>query len=143
MRDTDYNDGMDKLISNLQSKIDEEEALVFSRTVLYEAHHPQNYGTIEDPDGKATRTGSCGDTMEMFVKVEGDRVVEVKFTTDGCGATFACGSMLTQMAEGQGIEQALALTDEDLLDRLDGLPDENLHCARLAVATLHGALKAT
>ena len=142
MGDTDYTEGIDKLASNIQSKIDEEEAKIFSETVLYEAYHPQNYGIIEKPDGKATRTGSCGDTMEMFVVVEDDRVVEIKFLTDGCGATFACGSMVTKMAQGQKIEKALAITDEDLIDRLDGLPDENLHCARLAVATMHGTLKA-
>lgn len=143
MEDPNYTDGIDKLASNLQSKIDEDEAKVFSETALYEAHHPQNFGVIENPNGKAVLTGSCGDTMEMYVAVEGDTVVEVKFSTDGCGATFACGSMLSKMAKGQKTEQVLAITDEDLIESLDGLPEENLHCARLAVATLHGAVKVT
>jgi nitrogen fixation NifU-like protein len=63
------------------------------------------------------------------------------FMTDGCGATIACGSMITTMVKGIGIEDVMDIADEDLIKALEGLPDENLHCAALAVGTLHKALR--
>jgi nitrogen fixation NifU-like protein len=133
----------DKLIDELQSRIDEDESKVFSGTAIAEARNPSNMGTMEDADGVAERTGSCGDNMRFYVKLEGDRVAEARFVTDGCGATTACGSMLARTVEGMTIDGAMAFCDEDLIGLLDGLPDENLHCARLAVATLHGAVRET
>lgn len=128
------------MTEELQSRIDEEEAEVFSRTTLEEARHPSNLGPMEDADGRVHRTGTCGDSMEMFVKIDGDRLADVSFVTDGCGATIACGSMLTKMARGLTVEDAMGLTAEDLMERLGGLPEENHHCARLALHTLHGAV---
>ena len=143
MVDRDRESDFDKLIDDLQSRIDEDEAKVFSKTAIAEARNPSNVGILEDADGVAERTGSCGDTMRIYVRLEGDCVSQVTFLTDGCGATTACGSMLSRTVEGMTVEDAMAFGDEDLVELLDGLPDENLHCARLAVATLHGALRET
>ena len=140
MNDSERIDKLDELVEQLQSTIDEEEAKVFSEKTLQEARQPSNLGPLEDANAKARRTGTCGDTMEFFVKVEGDRLLEVTFITDGCGATVACGSMLTKMAKGRTVDEVMALRDADLIDNLDGLPEENLHCARLAMDTLHGAV---
>jgi nitrogen fixation NifU-like protein len=140
MTDPEGSDKLDQLVEQLQSRIDKVEAEVYSETTLEEARHPSNMGPMEDADGKVRRTGTCGDTMEMFVKVEGDRLVEITFVTDGCGATMACGSMLTKMAKGLTVDEVMALTEKDLLERLDGLPEENLHCADLAIGTLYGAV---
>ena len=133
---------LSQLVDELQSTIDREEAVVFSRTTLEEARHPSNLGPMKDANATSHKVGSCGDSMEFFVRVEGDKIENVTFMTDGCGATLACGSMLTKMAKGHSVEEVMAIRDQDLIDRLDGLPDENLHCARLAVGTLHGAVKA-
>ena len=143
MTESERTDMLDQLADQLQSRIDENEAEVFSRKTLEEARHPSNIGPMENPDGMVRRTGSCGDTMEMFVRFEDDRLVDITFTTDGCGATLACGSMLTKMAKGLTVEEVMSITDQDLIHNLDGLPEENLHCARLAVATLHGAVNVT
>jgi len=140
MTDPDPNEMLDKLTEQLQSRIDEEEAEVYSERTLEEARHPSNFGPMEHADATARRTGTCGDTMEMFVKVEADRLVGITFVTDGCGATLACGSMLTKMAKGLTVEEAMAITEDDLLERLDGLPEDNLHCAHLAIGTLHGTV---
>ena len=140
MTESERTDMLDQLAEQLQSKIDENEAEAYSGRTLEEARHPSNFGPMENADGTARRTGTCGDTMEMFVKVEGDRLVGITFVTDGCGATLACGSMLTKMAKGLTVDEAMALTENDLLERLDGLPEENLHCAHLAIGTLHGTL---
>ena len=140
MTDPDPNEMLDQLTEQLQSRIDEEEAEIYSKRTLEEARHPSNYGPMENADGTARRTGTCGDTMEMFVKVEGDRLMSITFVTDGCGATLACGSMLTKMAKGLTVEEVMALTEDELLERLDGLPEENLHCADLAIGTLHGTV---
>lgn len=133
---------LDRLADDLQSTIDQIEAELFSGTTLEEARHPSNLGPMKDADAIVHRTGSCGDSMEVFIKVDGDRLVEMTFVTDGCGATMACGSMLTKMAKGRTLDEIMAFRDQDLIDRLDGLPEENLHCARLAVGTLHGAVHA-
>lgn len=135
-------DELDQLVDQLQSRIDEEEARVFSRTTLEEARHPSNMGPMEDPTITAHRVGTCGDSMEFFVKVEDDVLVEVTFLTDGCGATVACGSMLSKMVKGRRVDEVMSLRETDLIERLDGLPEENLHCARLAVGTLQGAVNA-
>jgi len=140
MTDPDPNEVLDQLVEQLQSRIDEGEAEDFSERTLAEARHPSNFGPMKDADGTARRTGTCGDTMEMFIKVEGGRVVAITFVTDGCGATLACGSMLTKMAKDLTVDDAMAITENDLLERLDGLPEENLHCAHLAVGTLHGTV---
>ena len=143
MKDAKIVKELDRMVEDLQSRIDEEEEKVFSKKAIAEARAPSNLGPLENPDGHARRTGSCGDTMDVFVKVVGDKVTEVSFLTDGCGATVACGSILTRMAADRTVEQVMELSDGDLLEALDGLPEENHHCARLAVATLHGAVKAT
>jgi nitrogen fixation NifU-like protein len=143
MKDAKIDSELDRLVDDLQSRIDEEEEKVFSKKAIAEARAPSNMGPLEAPDGHARRTGSCGDTMDMFVRVVGDKVTEISFLTDGCGATVACGSMLSKMASERTLEQVMDLSDQDLLEALDGLPEENHHCARLAVAAMHGAVKAT
>jgi nitrogen fixation NifU-like protein len=124
----------------IQAQIDEEEAEVFSATVLREARNPSNYGPMEDPDTELQRTGTCGDTVRLHIKLDGDRIQAITFLTDGCGATLACNSMMSKMVKGKTVDQALELTTEGLIEALDGLPDENLHCAELAVGTLRDAI---
>jgi nitrogen fixation NifU-like protein len=130
----------DELIKNMEEEILEEEKEIYTEKTLEEAYNPKNVGELETPGGAARVTGPCGDTMQIHVKVEGDKIVDCKFITDGCGASMACGSVVTELAKGKSIEEALTVEDKDVLSVLGGLPEENIHCAVLAVDTLRAAL---
>jgi len=133
---TDY----DRMLDELQREIAEREEELYSDVVLREARSPQNMGTIPDADLHGIVHGWCGDTMEIFVRLNNGMIEEATFVTDGCGATLACGSMLTQMVTGMRLEEAEWVLPEDLVKALDGLPEESMHCAGLAVSTLQNAL---
>ena len=114
---------------------------VYNETVSEHTLRPRNLGEIAGASGFGKITGLCGDTMEIWLKVESNTVVAATFTTDGCGATLACGSMLTELVRGKSLPQALGLSQQDVLDALGGLPEGNKHCALLAVNTLREAIK--
>jgi len=114
---------------------------VYSETVVEHSVNPQNVGEIEDADGFANITGPCGDTMEMWLKVSNDIIKEATFMTDGCSTTIAAGSMVAELAKGKSIGQALNIGQQDVLNALDGLPEESKHCALLAANTLKEAIK--
>ena len=102
---------------------------------------PPHLGTIETPDGHARVTGRCGDTMEMFLKMKDDVILQCTFQTDGCGTTIACGSVATELARGKTFTLALAsVSAGEILKKLGGLPEEDVHCAQLAAETLRRAL---
>ncbi len=95
---------------------------------------------MEKADFHGKLTGPCNDTVEIFLKADNEKITKASFLTDGCGVTISCGSMFSKMIEGKSIDDVLEMTPDDLINALDGLPDENLHCARLAVSTVHMAL---
>ncbi len=130
----------DRMIEEIQSLIIQEERALYSEKVIEEYHHPQNLGRMSESDTVGIVHGWCGDTMEIYLRVNGRRIVEATFMTDGCGPTVACGSKLTTMIHGMPIGKAGELTKEDLLTALDGLPEESVHCAELAVNTLQEAI---
>jgi nitrogen fixation NifU-like protein len=103
--------------------------------------NPRNLGEISSPDGFARITGSCGDTMEIRLKVKDGKVLNASFWTDGCGCSIASGSTVTELAKGKSISEAQKITQQDVLDALDGLPEDDLHCALLAANTLKEAIK--
>ena len=115
--------------------------MIFSERVIEEYNNPKNISKMAQPDIFATLTGWCGDTMEIYLKMDHDIIEDISFMTDGCGATIACGSMLTSMVKGKSVKDAKAITDNDLITALQGLPEENLHCAHLAIITLEKALE--
>ena len=97
-----------------------------------------NVGVIENPDAALAYTGPCGDTIKLFLKIGEDDVIdEAKFQYLGCPASAACGSILTQMIKGKTLLEAKKITEDDVLSALGSLPDEECHCAKLAVTTLH------
>jgi nitrogen fixation NifU-like protein len=130
----------DRIRAVLLEAIQEQQEAMFSATVLQEARQPRNMGLMLNPDGFSLLTGTCGDTMEFFLRIRDSRIDTVTFMTDGCGPTVACGSRLTRMAKGQDLEEAAAIEAEDLIHALDGLPPEHTHCATLAVETLRDAI---
>ncbi len=113
----------------------------YSEIVVDHALNPRNVGKIEDTDGFAKITGPCGDTMEIWLRVRNDIIAEATFMTDGCGTTIVAGSMVTELARGKSTGQALAIGQQDVLNALDGLPEESQHCALLAANTLKEAIK--
>lgn len=131
----------DKFIEEIQNEIIEEEKAIYSEKVIMEANNPKNVGRMTDPDAFGILDGSCGDTMEFYLKINDDKISDINFMTNGCGATIACGSMLTTMVKGKSIEHAISITKDDLITILDGLPKENLHCAALAVGALRKAIR--
>ena len=143
----------DVLLENLQAEILKEEKEIYTERTLKEAYNPKNVGVLKEPGGAARVTGPCGDTMQIHLKVKvkvkvkvnvkedlSDKIVDCKFITDGCGASVACGSVITELVKGKTIEEASMLTPESILAVLGGLPEENIHCASLAVDTLKAAI---
>jgi len=131
---------IDELAKRLETQVLEDAKEVFSETVIEYAYNPRNMGEISDADGVGKIMGTCGDTVQIQIRVENERISESKFITDGCGTSIACGSMLTEMITGKAIEDALAITSDALLRSLDGLPEENVHCSVLAVNVLREAI---
>jgi nitrogen fixation NifU-like protein len=127
-------------VTDLQREIDEQTRAIYSATVIEEASNPKHVGRMADADVHGLVHGWCGDTMEIYLRLQDDRIQEATFMTDGCGPTLACGSKLTSMIHGMSLDEASSITPQQLVDALDGLPDESLHCAELAVSTLQNAL---
>jgi len=103
------------------------------------ANDPHNLGPMEQFNGHARVTGPCGDTMEFWIRVQGEMLSKVSFITDGCGPSVASGSMTTCLAEGKSVEEAKAIGRQDVLEALEGLPEDHQHCALLAANTLAAA----
>ncbi len=114
---------------------------IYSETAIDHSMNPRNIGGIEDADGFAKVTGSCGDTMELWLKVKNGTVADASFMTDGCGTSIASGSMVTEMAKGKSISELRKISQQDVLSALGGLPDESEHCALLAANTLKEAIR--
>ena len=113
----------------------------YSEAVVEHSMDPRNLGNIEDANGFARVTGPCGDTMSMWLKVNGATIINASFMTDGCGTTIASGSMVTEMVKGKSIGEARKTTQRDVLDALGGLPQESEHCALLAANTLKATIR--
>ncbi len=141
MSDSEDGSEFERMVEEIQKKITREEEALYSKKVLEEYRKPRNVGRMKDPDAFAVVKGSCGDTMEFYLKIENDKARRIEFMTDGCGATIACGSKLTKMAEGKTLHEIGRIKEEDLLKSLDGLPEENLHCVELSVKALREALR--
>jgi NifU-like protein involved in Fe-S cluster formation len=104
---------------------------------------PSNLGMLPQPDGFAQpkADGSCQDTIELYLRVREDIISDVRYMTDGCLHTVACGSALTTLIKGQSLQQASQLTAEDIARELGGLDEPHWHCAELALKTLRQALQ--
>ncbi len=112
----------------------------FSDTVMHLIRSRENMGAMDHPDSQGFFIGRCGDRMQIDLRIIKDRIIEAKFVPEGCGATLAAGSMLTKMACTKTLEEAREITPDELVAALDGLPDDHLHCAELAVMTLREAV---
>ena len=115
-------------------------AIPSGRRFWRHAHAPCNLGTCAAPSASATGVGSCGDRISVDLRIENDVIQEVKCAPQGCVYTRACASAMSVLAQGRTTEQALNLQPEDVVHELEGLPEDHLHCARLAVNTLGNAV---
>lgn len=114
----------------------------YSDKVLDHFKNPRNVGTLQGDDVSVGRVGNpvCGDLMEFYVKVKGDRIEDIKFKTFGCGSAIATASMITELAKGKTVEEAIRITRQDVANELDGLPPIKMHCSNLAADALRDAL---
>jgi nitrogen fixation NifU-like protein len=114
----------------------------YSKKVMDHFMNPRNVGTIENPDGYG-KVGNpvCGDLMEMYLKIEDDTIEDIKFQTFGCGSAIATSSMVTELAKGKHVGEAMKITRKDVADELEGLPPQKMHCSNLAADALHEAIK--
>ena len=115
---------------------------LYSEKVMDHFMHPRNVGVIENADGVGeVGNAKCGDIMKIYLKIENDIIVDVKFETFGCGSAIASSSMATEMIKGKSIADALALTNKAVCEALDGLPAAKVHCSVLAEEAIKNALK--
>ena len=104
--------------------------------------NPRNVGVIENADGVGeVGNAKCGDIMKIYLKIENDVIVDVKFETFGCGSAIASSSMATEMIKGKPISEALQLTNKAVTEALDGLPAQKIHCSVLAEEAVKSAVK--
>jgi nitrogen fixation NifU-like protein len=114
----------------------------YSEKVMDHFTNPRNVGEIADADGVGgVGNPVCGDMMEFYIKVDGDRLSDVKFKTFGCGAAIAVSSMVSEMAKGKTLEEAKQITNADVAAELDGLPKNKMHCSNLGADALHKAIE--
>ena len=115
---------------------------LYTETVMDHFTHPRNVGEIPDADGVGeVGNAKCGDIMKMYLKIKDDRIEDVKFETFGCGSSIASSSMATELIKGKTIEEALAVTNKQVVDALGGLPAYKLHCSVLAEESIKAAVK--
>jgi len=115
---------------------------MYSEKVMEHFTNPRNVGEMEDADGVGTVGNPvCGDVMKIFIKVRDDHLDDIKFKTFGCGAAIATSSMVTEMAKGRTLEEALTISNKGVAEALDGLPPQKMHCSNLAADALHAAIE--
>jgi len=115
---------------------------VYTEKVMEHFKNPRNMGEIPDADGVGTVGNPvCGDLMTVYIKVKDNRIEDIKFRTFGCGAAIATSSMITELAKGKTIEEAMKISRGDVAESLGGLPPIKMHCSNLAADALHEAIK--
>ena len=115
---------------------------LYTETVMDHFMNPRNVGEIENPDGVGqVGNAKCGDIMKMYLKIKNNIIEDVKFETFGCGSAIASSSMATELIKGKTIENALAVTNKQVVDALGGLPAHKLHCSVLAEEAIKSAVK--
>lgn len=127
----------DKIAQDLQEAILEGYSEKFKKEFL----RSENIGKIKNSDSYVSITGVCGDTLEIYLVISDGKISDIRFMTDGCGATITCASYVTRTAKGKSLEEALRIKPEDVDKYFEGLPEEHKHCAKLAVITLTTAIE--
>ncbi len=115
---------------------------MYSEKVMDHFTNPRNVGVMDDADGVGEEGNPvCGDAMKIFIKVKDDVITDVKFQTFGCASAIAVSSMVTEVAKGMTLDDAMKVTKQSLADALDGLPPQKMHCSNLGADALHKAIE--
>lgn len=115
---------------------------MYNKKIIDILANPKNVGEIANADGVGTvGNASCGDIMQMFLKIENDVIVDAKFKTFGCGAAIASSSTATELIKGKTIDEALQVTNADVIEELEGMPPQKIHCSVLAEEAIAEAIK--
>ncbi|MEW6137150.1 MAG: Fe-S cluster assembly scaffold protein NifU [Thermodesulfobacteriota bacterium] len=115
---------------------------MYNEVVMDHFRNPRNVGEIPDADGVGeVGNPACGDIMAFYIKVKDDRIEDVKFQTFGCGAAIAVSSMVSELAKGKTLDEAMKITNKSVLEALDGLPKKKHHCSNLGADALHRAIE--
>ncbi len=131
---------LDDFVENLQNQIYEETRITYGDIAFQRWRKPLYMGDMDNPDGHGCVTGTCGDTMQIFLKFDNEKVKAVSFKTDGCGSSTICGSFAAELALGRNPDEILDISGESILEKAGGLPEEDHHCAFLSADALHEAL---
>jgi nitrogen fixation protein NifU and related proteins len=133
-------DELDDFTRTLQDQIYKETQEEYGQVAFERWLNPLYFAVLPNPEGYGRITGTCGDTMEIFLKFEGEKVKNATFQTNGCGSSIVCGSFAAEIAHGKNPDEIAEITGEMILDILGGLPEKHQHCAFLAAETLQEAL---
>ncbi len=136
-------DYLDKYVEEIQKQINEEAIEKYNKHIVELMQNPKNWGKPKSSEISVWHAyeGSCGDTMQFFLKIKDDIIEKAHFLTDGCGASVSVGSQTTILIEDKRLEFVEGLKPEDIDNALDGLPDDHKHCAELAIRTLKRAIE--
>ncbi len=135
------NNSLDDHLAALQNTINEQTLENYGEEVFKRWKKPEHMGRMEDADAFFSLTGGCGDTMEVYLKFDRERITQASFFSSGCGASVVCGSVACELALGKNIEEAASISGEDILSVLNhGLPEDKEHCAYLAAQGLQEAV---
>jgi nitrogen fixation NifU-like protein len=128
-------------IEETEESGDETGYLVYNETLIDHFMHPRNVGEIENPDAMAVvGDPTCGDFIRVYIKVKDGKISDFKFLTMGCPGAISTSSIATELATGKTLEEALRLTDNDVIDAAGGIPARKAHCSLLAIKGLHQAI---
>ena len=133
-------DEFDKFVDDLQQQIIDDTLKDYGEKAVDHWLNPRNTNPVRNPDGYAKIKGNCGDTIEIALKVTNDLISEIYFTTDGCGSSGMCGSVVTEMAKNKTLAEARRINEAVVLEFIGGMPEEEEHCANLASITLQAAI---
>jgi len=129
-------------IEETEKLSDEVGYLVYNETLMDHFMHPRNIGEIENADAMAeVGDPACGDFIRVYIRVEGEKISVFKFLTQGCPGAISTSSIATELATGKTIEEALRLTDNDVIEAAGGIPARKAHCSLLAIRGLHQAIQ--
>ena len=131
---------LDDFVNNLQAEIDAQALKDYGREAFQRWKAPRWMGAMEDADAHGQVTGTCGDTMQIFLRITEGRVVQASFVTDGCGPSVICGSFAAEMVWDRPLEDLADFEGQQILERTGGLPEDDQHCAFLAAAAVRAAL---
>ncbi|WP_022666975.1 iron-sulfur cluster assembly scaffold protein [Desulfospira joergensenii] len=134
-------DKLDQFIDSLQEEINQEARQVLGEKGFHRWQNPRFRGSLEHFDVHAHTLGDCGDSMDIYLEFDGEKVKNASYVTDGCGSSNVCGSFAAELSMGRQVEELADITGELILSRLGNVPEDEKHCAFLAAGTVQEALR--